>query len=418
MRTLLITMMITAGVVFAVFFVWATFQVNNTDIAVEEPQEEIETHDEPKELLPINLSTTTVSGIQYRVAEPFNLYVAADELGKARFIDISPDGRLFVPDMVDYQLSREGKITILENFNEGAKRFEIKHTYLSGLRGPNSVAFYRDESGQDWLYLALTKNLIRYRYNAGDTKPSGEPEVIIEFPNTQAENAKSVVWHITRTLLFDGDKLYVSIGSGCNSCEHAGGELRGMVMVMNPDGSGAKMYANGLRNAVGMTFADETMYVTENGADHLGWNAPDEMMYTIIQGEHYGWPYCYESGGEIKSDNSVLWEEPINCDEAPRTFVSFEPHSAPLGIEYFENAHGTLQNTFLVALHGSFDPEIKAGYKIMRVTRNGEKDVFMDGFQNKTGERFARPVDFLEWDENSFFFTDDFGGKLYYVSTQ
>jgi glucose/arabinose dehydrogenase len=68
-----------------------------------------------------------------------------------------------------------------------------------------------------------------------------------------------------------------------------------------------------------------------------------------------------------------------------------------------------------VALHGSFEPELRKGYELVRVTRTGETAVFMDGFQREDGSRIARPVDILQRGENSFFFTDDFSGRLYYV---
>ena len=354
----------------------------------------------------------------FRIAEPFELGIAAEGLGKARFMAMSPDGRLFVPDMVDYKLSHQGKVYVLEDFNESTGQFETKHTYLSNLRGPNSVAFYTDENGQEWLYLALTAHLVRYSYTPGDTKPSGEPEIILEFPNTQAPEAKSVVWHITRTIEFHNGRLYISIGSGCNSCEHPEGELRGMIASINPDGSDVEVYADGLRNSVGFTWVDDVLYATENGADHLGEGAPDELLYKITKGEHYGWPYCYESNGEALLDTSVVWKNPVACEDVPRPLATFKPHAAPLGIEYFENAHEVLNNTFLVALHGSFDPGVQNGYEIVRVTEDGEQEIFMDGFQDATGERYARPLDFMEHDEHSFFFTDDFRGRLYYVTAK
>lgn len=377
---------------------------------------------EPTEIqnLSINLIPQTVSFSDeaqaiFQIPEGFALSVAAEGLGKARFMAESPDGRIFVPDMVDYRLSHEGKLFILEDFDEETGTFQTKHTYLSGLRGPNSVAFYTDDEGNDWLYLALTEHLLRYPYKAGDIEPSGEPEVVTTFPNTQTPGETSVVWHITRTLLFHNDTLYISIGSGCNSCEQLEGVLRGMIMVMNPDGSDARMYADGLRNSVGIEWADGSLYATENGVDHLGPHAPQEVMYKITEGVHYGWPYCYELGGEVVPDTTTSWEEPISCGEVPHSLTSFAPRSAPLGFTYFEDAHPILENHFLVALHGSFEKEIGTGYKIMRVSKNGEKEVFMDGFLNEDGDRVARPVDILQKDKNSFFFTDDFGGRVFYV---
>jgi len=411
-------------------YVWWADPFTSEYQVVDEKAEVVEEEgvsETPVDLPPITLASHTVvlpdgSDTEFLLAKPFSIAVAAEELGKARFMAMSPDGRMFVPDLVDYQLSHAGKLYILEDFNEETKKFETKHTYLSGLRGPNSVAFYTDEGGNDWLYVALTAHLVRYPYKAGDTEPSGEPEIILEFPNTQAPNAKSVVWHITRTILFHNDRVYIGIGSGCNSCEQPEGEIRGMVYSMNPDGSDGKVYADGLRNAVGLAWADiiggeESLYVTANGVDHLGPEAPDELMYKLTEGEHYAWPYCYETDGEMLEDNSVAWEKPIDCKSAPHSLSAFDPHAAPLGLHYFREGNPVLQGSFLVALHGSFEPGIKSGYQIMRVSENGEQEVFIDGFQASDGSRFGRPVDFLQKDENSFFFTDDFSGRVYYVYT-
>lgn len=392
--------------------------------------EESDVREEPA---PIELATTTVemsdgSSADFRLADGFGISVAAEDVGKARFMTKSPDGRIFVPDLVDYKLSHEGKIFILDDFNEETHEFETKHTYLSGLRGPNSVAFYTDENGQHWIYVALTAHLLRYPYEAGDTSPSADPEVIAEFPNDQVPGQESVVWHITRTVQVRDGRLHVSVGSGCDSCEQPEGEMRGMIYNMNPDGSDKRVVADGLRNAVGFTWADGTIYATENGVDHLGPGAPDGVMYRITEEEHYGWPYCYESDGEIERDTATDWQREYSCDEAPRSFASFRPHTAPLGVEYFpsfvktsegrQKTHPVLENSFLVALHGSFEPQLGNGYKIVRVSKEGNVETFADGFLGENNERYARPVDFLQHDENSFFFTDDYRGRIYYVSAE
>lgn len=351
----------------------------------------------------------------FRLADPFNISVAAEGLGKARFMAMSPDRHLFVPDIVDYNLSHQGKLFVLEDFNEETKQFETKHTYLSGLRGPNSVAFYTDTQGNHWLYLALTEHLVRYPYEPGDTEPSGEPEVILEFPNTQAPEARSVVWHITRTIEIRDGRVYISIGSGCNSCEQPDGEMRAMIASVTPEGADLRVHATGLRNSVGFTWADDTLYATENGVDHLGTDRPNEVFYRITDGEHYGWPYCYELNGELLRDTTADWEDPMDCAEVPHSLAAFPPRSAPLGVAYFADAPEIIDNTFLIALHGSFDASLLRRPRIMRVTGDGDTEVFMEGFQENTAERYGRPVDFLQYDADSFFFTDDQNGRIYYV---
>lgn len=417
LKVVLFSLLIAGGIAAGVSYFLSAPEPMPVEIVETVPEE---THEEEQELLPIELAPHTVtlqdgSEVTYNIAAPFEITVAAEDLGKARFMAMSPDGRLFVPDLVDYNLSHEGRLFVLEDFDSQTHEFKTKHTYLSGLRGPNSVAFYTDKDGQDWLYLALTAHLVRYPYNAGDTEPSGEPEIITEFPNTQTPGETSVVWHITRTIKIHNDRIYVAIGSGCNSCEQLPGALRGMVTSMNPDGSDVQVYASGLRNSVGIEWANDTLYTTVNGVDHLGPDRPDELLHKLEEGVHYGWPYCYESDGEQLPDTTTTWPDPPACEDVPKAFAAFEPHSAPLGLAYFANAHPLLQNTFLVALHGSFEPGVKTGYEIVRVNEAGEQEIFMDGFQSEDGERYGRPVDILQVDETSFFFTDDHAGRIYYV---
>ena len=368
------------------------------------------------ELAPQTVTFNDGTEVTYKIAKPFEIAVAAEDLGKARFMTMSPDGRLFVPDMVDYNLSREGKIFILEDFDETTHQFKTRTTYLFGLRGPNNVAFYRDKNGNSWIYITLTEHLVRYPYNAGDMKPSGDAEVIARFPNQQSPGVTGVVWHITRTVFFVNDTLYVSVGSGCNVCEEAEGDMRAMILAMDPDGKNVRVYADGLKNAVGLEWANGSLYATENGVDHLGADAPNDLMYKITEGEHYGWPYCYELDRVKHEEVGYDWQrEPVECEEIPLSFVSFEPHSAPLGLEYFEHAYPMLEGTFLVALQGSWQPEIGNGYQVVRVTNDGRYEVFIDGFQAEDKERYGLPVHILQKDENSFFVTDDFNGRLYYV---
>lgn len=248
-------------------------------------------------LVPRTVTFSDGAKAAFRLAEGFDITVAAEGLGKARFMDMSPDGRLFVPDMINWNLSREGRIIILDDWDGQARRFKSQSVYLGNLRGPNSAEFYTDSDGKTWLYITITNELFRYPYSAGDTAPTTKPEIIATFPGKQSPTATGITWHITRTILFENDELYVSVGSGCNSCEQPEDETRAVIWVMDPDGKNARVIADGVRNAVGIAFANGTLFATNNGVDHIGNDKPDDVMYKIEEGKNYGWPYCYESNG-------------------------------------------------------------------------------------------------------------------------
>lgn len=377
---------------------------------------EHEAKDQIFTLTPQDVILRDNSTITVQIADGFGIAVAAEGLGKARFLAKSPDGRIFVPDMKNMSDNTDGKIYVLSDFDEREMRFKKKAVYLSNLRNPNSVAFYTDRNGSHWLYVALTDKLVRYAYAEGEAKPSSTPEVIARFPD-YGKNYTEGGWHLTRTIAIHNDTIYVSVGSSCNSCEEEPGETRAMIVVMNPDGSNDRVYAKGLRNAVGIAWAGDALYATEMGSDHLGDDAPDEPMYRITENAHYGWPYCYHENGRVYEDKTTAWKgKNVACNEIPLAFAYFDAHTAPLGLAYFNESFASpiLQNSFLVALHGSGEKRLGRGHSIMRVTQDGKVQEFIAGFF-KNGERLSRPVAILSHDDRSFFFTDDYKGLVYYV---
>ncbi len=197
--------------------------------------------------------------------------------------------------------NRRGVVYILDQFDPATQQFKKVTKYLSGLRNPNSVAFYTDRYGTNWFYLALTDRLVRYRYEAGKDAPSGEPEVLATFPD-YGLGYKYGGWHLTRTVIVGGNgKIYVAVGSSCNACEEKE-EVRATILEMDPDGKNQRYFARGLRNAVGLRWTNGKLYATNMGSDHLGDNRPADTFYAIEDGKHYGWPYCFQAGARIYSD--------------------------------------------------------------------------------------------------------------------
>ena len=346
----------------------------------------------------------------------YTISLAASGLGRARFMAMSPDGRLFVTDMKNLSDNTEGKIYVLDKFNEQTKQFDSKKIYLSRLRNPNSIAFYKDSAGRTWIYIALTDRLIRYLYVSGEDAPRGEPETLATYPD-YGLSYKYGGWHLTRTVHILNDKLYVSVGSSCNSCEEKESEpLRATITQMNPDGTGEKILATGLRNAVGLASKDNELYASAMGADHLGDDRPEEALYKIRDGANYGWPYCYQYQGAVYADYSQKWQRSVDCSSVPLALSTFPAHVAPLGLEYFDaRVSSELTDSFLLALHGSSNISLGRGYKIIRIDKEGNTKDFVTGFL-RDGVSYGRPAGILKASPASFYFTDDYFGRLYFVS--
>jgi len=364
-------------------------------------------------LVPHQVNLKNGKRFSLNLPENYEIIPAAEGLKRVRFFSKAPDGRMFVTDMHDLTDNKKGIVYILDEWNPETGKFGKIIPYMMGLKNPNSVQFYTDSSGQDWLYLAETNQLTRRKFTKGEIKPTDKAEVLVTFPD-YGLSYKYGGWHLTRTIAVGGNgKIYVSVGSSCNACTEKE-KVRATVLEMNPDGSQQKIFATGLRNAVGLKWVGNFLFATNQGVDHLGKNKPDETFYALKRDADYGWASCYSSNGKILADPK--FKRPSGCKNVLPPYAYFPTHSSALGFDYFDhpNTDDTIKNSFLVALHGSTDATIGHGYKIV-IMRKGQKlQTFMDGFL--VGKNvYGRPCDIYRVDENSFYFSDDKSGVIYYV---
>ncbi len=348
------------------------------------------------------------------VPEGLEIIPAAEGLKRVRFFAKSPDERIFVTDMYNLTDNTRGAVYILGDWNASTGKFETVLPYMSGLRNPNSVQFYRDAAGQNWFYLAETDKLTRRKFTPGEVKPTDDkPETLATFPD-YGLSYKYGGWHLTRTIAFGANgKMYVSVGSSCNSCEEKE-KIRASIIEMNPDGSGQREYARGLRNAVSIKWFGNFLFATNQGSDHLGDDRPDETFYAVKNRADYGWPYCHSNNGRIFADPEL--KRRSGCRGVTAPYGWFPARSSALGFDYFTDpsSPNILKNGFVVSLHGSTNKSTGHGYKIV-VMRKGQKlQDLVTGFLR--GEIVhGRPCDIMKLDANSFLFSDDYHGVIYLV---
>ncbi len=361
---------------------------------------------------------TLKKGMNFDLLIPkgYNISVAAEGLGRLRFMAKSPDGRLFATDMINLEDNKKGKVYVLDNWNETEKRFEKVTTFLDSLHNPNQVGFY-SVAGQNFIFIAETHQLSAYIYFNGDMKPSGKQKVLATFPD-YGLSYKYGGWHLTRSLAFHNGKVYVSVGSSCNSCVEKE-EIRATILEMNPDGTDVNYFAKGLRNCVAIKWVNDKLYATGMGEDLLGQDKPDDPFLQVERGKHYGWPYYYYYKRKaFVKDTFQKYITQFKIPYPPNALGGFVAHSAPLGFDYFKNFNDfALKNSFLVCLHGSTSVWRQHGYEIVKWTKGNYSVPVVSGFlKGKTDkDRVGRPCDILMKDANSFYFTDDYNGVLYYV---
>lgn len=365
-------------------------------------------------LVPQRIDLKNGRSFTLNVAAGFEIIPAAEGLKRPRFFAKSPDGRIFVTDMYNLTDNKRGAIYILDEWNAAAGKFGRVKRYLSGLHNPNSVQFYRDPAGQDWIYIAETGKLTRRKFARGETAPTdAKPQTIATFPD-YGLSYKYGGWHLTRTLVFGPNgKLYVSVGSSCNSCIEKE-EVRATVLEMYPDGTQSRIFARGLRNAVSIKWFGDQLYATNQGSDHLGTSRPDETFYALQNGADHGWPYCHSSGGKIFADPKI--KRRAGCSNVAAPYAFFPARSSALGFEYFDDPSSpeAIRNAFLVSLHGSTNKRIGHGYKVVIMRKGDKLRDFITGFLQR-GTVVGRPCDIAKLSSDSFLFTDDNKGVIYYV---
>ncbi len=94
----------------------------------------------------------------------------------------------------------------------------------------------------------------------------------------------------------------------------------------------------------------------------------------------------------------------------------FQARSSALGFDYFDSdaTVAEMRNSFLVSLHGSTNKSTGSGYKIAAVRKGERPRDFITGFL-RDGVVNGRPCDIMRVGADSFLFTDDRAGVVYFV---
>lgn len=354
----------------------------------------------------------TASGLT--VPRGFGVELLAEGLFAPRRLIIAPGATPARYDLFIAE-SKANRVSVLR-IEQG--KVARKATFLSGLDQPYGMAF-----GQNSFYLANTDSVLRFPFKTGDLSASGAGQKIADL----TEGGYNQHW--TRNLLFsrDGKKLFVTVGSSCNTCEEDDSQ-RAAISEMSPDGSGKRVFASGLRNPVGVALRPGTndLWTVVNERDNLGDDVPPDYLTSVQPGAFYGWPYAYTdidrriSPDPNYGDNAQMASKTIAPD------VPVQAHSAALGLAFYPLQGGNFPASYrgdaFVAFHGSWNRSAKTGYKIVRVDFEAGKPKsvsdFVTGYLKADGQTWGRPVDVQVAPDGSLLFSDDGGGKIWRVSYQ
>jgi glucose/arabinose dehydrogenase len=337
------------------------------------------------------------AGARLLVPRGFAISVFAEGLDDPRHMIQAPNGDVLVSE------PGAGKITILRD----GKRY----TFASGLNDPYGLAIH-----DRWLYIGDEDAIVRLPYTPGATRATSEPQRIAPLPPGG---------HSTRGILFNraGTKMYVSVGSNSNVSSGEAPE-RAAILEFNPDGTGKRIFASGLRNPVGMDWNPETgtLWTAVNERDGLGEDLVPDYITDVRAGAFYGWPYAYIGQHE---DPRRKGERRDLVTRAIVPSLLIQSHSAPLGIAFYEGSMfpADFRGSAFVALHGSWNRARRTGYKVIRVPfRNGHPaggyDDFAVGWMTDETARsvWGRPVDLLVLRDGSLLISDDGAEKIWRVT--
>jgi glucose/arabinose dehydrogenase len=348
----------------------------------------------------------------------FKIQLFAEGFKNPRFLLTAPNGDIFVTE------SHANRIKVLRD-SKGNGKPDTKTTFVeNGLNDPFGIAFYPPGPDPQFLYVANTDGVIRFSYRNGDLKARGPAEKLTNLSGGAGFLGGGGHW--TRDIVFspDGKRMFVSIGSRSNDSDGASEVNRARIFEFNPDGTGRKVYAWGIRNAVGIAFRPGTgeLWMSTNERDDLGNDLPSDYISSVKPGGFYGWPWFY-IGNHV--DPRHKGEHPNLAGKVIVPDVLLQAHSAPLNLCFYtgDQFPSEYKGDIFDALHGSWNRNKRTGYKITRVPFDhstgkplGDYEDFVTGFVTSEGNVWGRPVGITVAKDGSLLFSEDGNGTIWRVS--
>jgi glucose/arabinose dehydrogenase len=360
----------------------------------------------------------------------FKVTKFADSLQNPRWIYVAHNGDVFVAEASTIKKVKQQAKDLISgkarsgNNEKSADRITLfrngqRYTFLEGLNQPFGMLVLGDK-----FYVANTDGVKVFPYKTGSTQLTDTGELVLSLPAGGYNN------HWTRNVITNADstKLYVSVGSGSNAAEHGiDNEIRrANILQVNPDGTGEKIYASGLRNPVGMGWAPgtNTLWTAVNERDNLGDELVPDYLTSVQEGGFYGWPYSYFGQHE---DPRLKGQRPDLVKQAIVPDMPLGAHTASLGLAFYTGGQfpSKYRGGAFIGQHGSWNRSTLSGYKVVFVPFKdgkpfGPMEDFLTGFMadSSQNEVHGRPVGVAEDREGALLVADDAGNTIWRVSKE
>ena len=282
---------------------------------------------------------------------------------------------------------------------------------MEGLNQPFGMALLGDT-----FYVGNTDGVVAFPYVAGADRITAPGEKLVTFKPGG---------HWTRSLLPspDGRKLYAGVGSLSNIAEqrHGGGGRPGCRLRARSGERRSRIFAGGLRNAVGLAWEPQTgvLWTVVNERDGLGDETPPDYLTSVRDGGFYGWPYCY--WGQTVDDR--VPQDPATVAKAITPDYALGGHTASLGLCWLPA--GTLPgfpDGMVIGQHGSWNRSTLSGYKVVFIPfENGRpsgppRDILAGFLAPDETVSYGRPVGVTLGPDGSLLVADDVGDVIWRVT--
>ena len=355
----------------------------------------------------------------------------AVNLRHPRWIEVLPNGDVLVAEasnavrpatsLFDYAmistLKRAAAIGVSANRitrlrdEDGDGVAEVAELFLDGLNQPFGMALLGDA-----FYVGNTDGVVAFRYDAGTKRIDGPGAKLLGFKPGG---------HWTRSLLLsrDGLKLYAGVGSLSNIGEAGMAVEEGRAAIYEIDlaGGTSRIFATGLRNAVGLAWEPRSgeLWTVVNERDGLGDETPPDYLTSVRDGGFYGWPYCY--WGQTVDDR--VPQDPVAVARALTPDYALGGHTASLGLCWLpgETLPG-FPDGMVIGQHGSWNRSRLSGYKVVFIPfENGRpsgppRDILSGFLSPDERHSYGRPVGVAIARDGALLVADDVGDVIWRVT--
>ena len=343
----------------------------------------------------------------------FTVQLYATGLDNPRMLRIAPNGDVFLAE------SSTGKIKVFRGVTADGKPEQVS-VFATGLNQPYGIAFYPLGENPQWVYIGNTDAVVRFPYRSGDLQASGPAQHIVDLPYGGG--------HWTRAVEFSADskKMFVAVGSSSNVDDTdttPAEKNRADILEFNPDGTGLKVYAWGIRNAgAGLAIHPQTkeLWCSVNERDGLGDDLVPDYITHVEEGGFYGWPWWYIGPHQ---DPRHAGKHPELKDKVIVPDVLLQPHTASLEMAFYEGTEfpEEYRGDIFASQHGSWNRSVRAGYEVIRVPMHhtgrasGDYEDFVTGFVVDNGHVWGRPVGVAVAPDGSLLVSDDGSNSIWRV---